>query len=105
MADTWVTDLRHFLDESGEVPDLPGPAMNIAVFTGAIAAWVTGRDRDKHESTNVACRRSPGHRRCRGEIVAGFHEDSTITWVCPICGDTKIVRGWEGTRWDRSSDL
>ncbi len=42
MADTWITDLRHFLDESGELPeDLPGPALKLALFQGSIVSWMT----------------------------------------------------------------
>ena len=46
VGNTWVTDVRHFLDGVGAVPDdMPGPALNLALFLGAIVAWVTsGRE-------------------------------------------------------------
>ena len=66
LGNTWVTDMRHFLDGAGAMPDgMPGPALDLALFLGAIVAWVTsGRSAADHRM-NVACRRSPGSR-CKG---------------------------------------
>jgi len=59
--------------------DLPGPALNLARFLGAIVAWVTSGRSSPDPRTNVPCRRSPGRRRCAGEILASFEADgSTI---------------------------
>lgn len=103
IGGTWVTDMRHCLDASGAIPeDLPGPALNLALFLGAIVAWVTSGRSSPDPRTNVPCRRSPGRRRCAGEILASFEADgSTIVWDCPACGDNGVTRGWEGTPWDR----
>ena len=103
IGGTWVTDMRHCLDASGAIPeDLPGPALNLALFIGAIVAWVTSGPSSADRRTNVACRRNPGRRRCLGEILASFEPDgSTIVWHCPACGDNGVTRGWEGTPWDR----
>ena len=105
MTDTWITDMRHFLDEAGSFPaNMPGPALNLALFLGAIVAWVTRQGRGPFEETNVGCRRSPGRRRCLGDILARFSEDAAaIDWHCPICGDNGVIRGWESTRWDRTA--
>lgn len=36
-ARTWITDMRHYLDEHGSLPaDMPGPAVNLALFLGSI---------------------------------------------------------------------
>lgn len=102
MADTWVTDMRHYLDESGNVPAMSGPAANLALFLGSIVGWVTSRGAMRPDRTNVPCRRKPGRVRCVGEIVANLTgEPGTISWRCPVCGDNGVVRGWEGTGWDR----
>ena len=106
----WISDLRHFLDEEGEIPDeLPGPALEMALFLGSIAAWVTSREcRDPYCEdawTNVPCRRRPRRRRCRGTIVAWLDSDgATIVWQCLNCGDRGTITGWEGTDWDRRPD-
>jgi hypothetical protein len=101
MRHTWMTDMRHYLDERGDLAPKPGPAMNLALFMGSIVAWATSHA-EPRVRTNVACRRSPGRVRCRGEILAApGDEPGRIVWECPECGDNGITYGWEGTRWDR----
>lgn len=93
--------MRHYLDDDGEVASMPGPALNLALFLGSIVSWTTAFGLGGR--TNVPCRRSPGRRRCLGEIVASFHSDPEgIRWHCPVCGDNGLIHGWEGTPWDRS---
>ena len=44
MNKTWVTDMRHYLDETGSLAaTMPAPALNLAFFLGSIVGWVTGR--------------------------------------------------------------
>ena len=30
MGDTWVTDMTHFLDDTGQIGEMPAPARNLA---------------------------------------------------------------------------
>jgi len=103
MPMTYVTNMQHFLDENGAVPEvIPGPALNIALFLGSIVGWVTSHQDRQKERTNAPCRRSPGRRRCPGNVYAWFDTDGlTIIWECPICHDNGTIRGWEDTLWDR----
>jgi hypothetical protein len=106
MGNTWITDMRHFLDEdSFLVADMPAPALNLALFLGSIVAWVTsGRTIGEAYYTNVPCRRRPGRKRCHGTIAASLGPDgSAVYWHCPVCGDNGVTRGWEGTEWDRNA--
>jgi len=97
-----ITDLRHFLNEAGELAEMPGPAVRIATFLCSIVRWRTGFS-GARTRTNVWCRRSPGRRHCRGEIEAEYTDGRhTIAWGCPECGDRGFLHGWEGTRWDMS---
>jgi len=100
-----ITNLLHFLDEQGEIAaEIPGPALDLALFLGAIVGWVTIRQVDHSEETNVPCLRRQGRRRCTGPIFA--HQDgSTIMWECPVCGDHGVITGWEDTFWDRRTGL
>ena len=100
----WVVDMRHYLDEeTGDLPDgLPSPVLNLALFFGSIVAWVTDHLPHGDWHTNVPCRRSPGRRRCLGDIVAELDRASGyIAWQCPICGDNGLIHGWEDTLWNR----
>lgn len=102
---SWVTDMRHYLDEeTGDLPDgLPAPALNLALFLGSIVAWVTDHMPAGDWHTNVPCRRSPGRKRCLGEIVAELDPGTgQIAWQCPVCGDNGVIHGWEDTLWNRS---
>ena len=103
MGDIRITDMRHYLDEAGRLhKDMPGPALSLAQFLGSIVGWVTSHPPGSHERTNVLCRRSPGRRRCLGDIYARFEQEGTvISWRCSICEDNGFIRGWEGTFWDR----
>ncbi|MGQ0735814.1 MAG: hypothetical protein ACT4QD_19435 [Acidobacteriota bacterium] len=103
----WVVDMRHYLDEeTGDLPeDIPERLLGLAIFFGAIVVWVTDHLPDGDWLTNVPCRRSPGRRRCRGEIVAELDGASGhIVWQCPLCGDNGLIHGWEDTLWDRRRD-
>ena len=99
---TYITDLRHYLDEgTGELAEMPTPALKLAMFLASIVAWTTVTERDGPELTNVWCWRRPRRAPCRGEVVAGFADGtSAIVWQCPLCGVNGEIRGWEDSQWD-----
>ncbi len=103
MARTWITDMRHYLDENDDLPPgMPAAAAHLALFQGAIVAWVTSRSASAGESTNVPCHRRAGKPLCTAEVQAWLRpEDAAIAWECPACGDQGVIHGWPGTRWDR----
>lgn len=51
----WVVDMRHYLDEeTGDLPDaMPEGVLTLAIFFGAIVAWVTDHLPDGDAYTNV----------------------------------------------------
>ena len=96
MGDTWVTDIRHYLDDDGELIRASGFARRLAEHQCAIISAVTARSRDESEwLTEVRCRRRPNRKACEGSIVARFDEEdpTTIAWLCPFCGDNGYIRG------------
>ncbi len=107
MGDTWVTDMNHYLDTDGMIAEnMSTGALNLALHQGAIVAWMTSRRPQDIERTNVNCRRSPGRRRCPGEIIAAFDDETGgIVWRCPLCDDNGFIHGWEGTPWDRTGEI
>ena len=71
VAKMYIIDLRHYLDaETGDLADITGPALNVAMFFASIAAWATINTSQDDPSTNVWCWRRPGRTLCRGEILA-----------------------------------
>lgn len=102
MGDTWITDIRHFLDDRGEFPHgLPRPALNLATHLARIIEAVTQRSKaTKPFPTNVQCRRRPLRKRCEGYIIAFLQNDSRIRWYCPFCHDNGFISGWQNTKWN-----
>jgi hypothetical protein len=101
VANTWITDMTHFLEAGRLAPTLPGPARKLVEHLGAIVAAVTSDDALAPTHSRVACRRRPKRRPCTGEIQAWLDlSEDAICWRCPVCGDNGVIRGWEGTLWD-----
>jgi len=98
-----IADIRCYLIEDGSLPDLPEPALKVALHLSAIVGWISRSRSRTLRLTNVPCRRRPRRRRCPGEIEACLDpETGTIEWVCPLCTDDGTITGWEGTRWDKT---
>ena len=58
MGDTWVIDIRHYLDENDELVKAPGPAHRLAEYLCALISAVTARPRDEVDwVTEIRCRR------------------------------------------------
>ncbi|HYK89684.1 MAG TPA: hypothetical protein VE398_12985 [Acidobacteriota bacterium] len=56
MGNTWITGMRHYLDDAGHLPEaMPGPALGLAQFLGSVVEWVTSHPLGRFERT-----RSPG---------------------------------------------
>jgi len=105
MGDTWISDIRHFLDADGRIPDdLPGPALRLAYYFGSIVEAVTLHEKRQIVNTGIRCRRRPGRKRCPGEVLALIDEknNSAINWQCPMCNNNGIISGWQGTFWDKT---
>jgi hypothetical protein len=99
MANTYIIDLRHFLDEeTDDLAEMPGSALRMAMLFASIAAWATINTSRDDPSTNVWCWRRPGRTQCRGEIIAERQRGSPeITWQCLQCGSLpKNVRPFVG---------
>ena len=103
MPKTYVIDIRHYLDERGKVAKMPAPALAIALFCGAVVAWVTGWPGPRSgDLTNGICRRSRARPPCSTEVYARLRPGGAIEWRCPACGEQGTISGWQGTRWDQS---
>ena len=103
MAETWITDITHFLDEEGGIITRPPRARNLAESLTAIIIMASFPEPDYPPEYLVRCRRRLNHKPCREEIV-GFVDPETdyIVWMCPVCGDRGLISNWHGTIWDMS---
>ena len=100
---TWVTDLSHFVDETGNLPtNIPGPARRLAEYLASIVVAATSAaDNQGQAVQRVKCRRRPGREACPGVIEYRLWADERITWKCPSCGDNGVISNWQSTAWDR----
>ncbi len=101
MGNTWITDLRDFLNDEGGPAEMPKQARALVNYLGQIVKAVTTRN-GKTLATGVRCRRLRRRKLCPGEIIAFMNEQRTISWSCPVCGNNGLISGWEGAIWDWS---
>jgi hypothetical protein len=103
MADTWITDFTHFLDEEGNLVSEPAPAKVLAEYFAAIVFMASFPDVEYPPEYIVKCRRKPNRKPCLEEIVA-FIDPHTedVVWMCPKCQDKGIISNWRHTMWDLS---
>jgi hypothetical protein len=105
MGDTWITDMMHFLDIMEPDADIPDRTRRLAEYFGKIVEAATSRPALYLVDTEVRCRRRPKRKPCPGHIRLVCNEDEgEIVWECTSCDDHGIIRGFEGTPWDRSID-
>ena len=104
MADTWIVDITHFLDQDGCLEPTSRPALRLAEYIGSIIVMVSATDSALAGLATVACRRRPGRKKCPGEIVAQIEaETDALVWHCPNCGDNGLIARWRKTLWDLTS--
>ncbi|MFN2267923.1 MAG: hypothetical protein ABR542_09935, partial [Desulfonatronovibrio sp.] len=100
-ADTWVVNLKHFLNSDGSIAPKSGPALRIAEHFAAIVQEITADIMEQRGYEKVRCRRRPNHKPCLGEIESILDpETGMILWRCPVCGDNGSISGWEESFWD-----
>jgi len=99
---TMSTDIRHFLDEKGNVPDLPREALDLFEYLSSIVEAATIEDESSPEPDEVECRSIVNGQRCPGDVdVILFPDSAEIVWQCAVCGEDGFICGWEGTKWDK----
>ncbi len=89
----YVTDLTHFLDKSGAIGPVKGPARAMAQFQVDVVAHAT-------DATFTA----PAAPRCfkckKVAVEAARAQDDAIVWFCPKCRSEGRISNWQGSLWD-----
>jgi hypothetical protein len=97
-----ITNIQHFLDENGEVPDLPFEAQELLNFLSAIVEAATIAYDRPITLAGIKCRNIIKGKPCSGEIeVWVYAENNEIGWECLDCGEEGVITHWEGTPWDK----
>ena len=102
MNETYVTDLTHFLDETGKIrPDIPGEAREMASFLALIVDAVTTQFPRIGSGVEIRIRCHAAG--CQGAIIGALgSRDELVHWRCPACGDGGTISNWQRTRWDNT---
>lgn len=103
MANIWIVDLRHYLNQDGSIGIKSGTGRRLAEHFAAIVQETSGDTDGEGRFPKVKCRRRPRRKPCAGAIESYIDPgDDAIVWRCPVCGDNGAISGWEGTLWDFS---
>jgi predicted RNA-binding Zn-ribbon protein involved in translation (DUF1610 family) len=99
MKQTYVTDITHYLDETGELAEMPGPARKLASFLVLLIDATSQVGPVSDFDTKIRCRTDA----CTGSIrtsLASMNDE--IVWRCPDCGHNGVIREWQGTKWNQA---
>ena len=89
----YITDLTHFLDESGAIAPIKGAARAMAQFLVEVVAHAT----DESEASPAA----PTCFKCKkGQVTAVRAADDAVVWTCPKCEAEGRISKWQGTLGD-----
>ena len=96
----YIIDVRHFLDDKGNIAPQRGPARRMAEFVTAVVAHASDFDRpDETPGPRCfKCRQRDDHR-----VQTGFTDDDALAWTCPACETHGRISNWQGTFWDLSA--
>lgn len=97
---TLIVDIRHWLDERGELPldnlQVRRRALRIAQLIEAGGPLEAGQVRE----TLVACSSRPNRKPCLGLLWVEKADDERICAYCLACKREEIViSGWQDTMW------
>jgi hypothetical protein len=98
MSRTYVTDITHYLDGTGEIAEMPGPARKLASFLTLLIDAATQVVPIRGYDTRIRC----SSKACHGSIRTSLASlDQEIVWSCPECGHNGTIRNWQGTKWNQ----
>ncbi len=103
MQKAFVCDLRHFLNESGQLPsELPTTARRLAQFMANVIMQVSYPPSSKFVQLRAECPGTFLRKRCQENVLGNMDDKGCIWWLCPKCGDEGRINGWQGIYWDHS---
>ncbi|MBU0488001.1 MAG: hypothetical protein KKA07_06005 [Bacteroidetes bacterium] len=91
-----VSQLTHFLDESG---NLPADMTKEAAQLGGFLAMVVDAATTGEENGTLPCSK----KKCKGNIIHEFSDDATVIFFhCTDCNKAGEISNWQGSRWDNT---
>ncbi len=93
----YVIDIRHYLNDKGDIEPAKGPARKMADFITSVIAHASDVGRLEN-APGPLCFRCRKRDNCR--VLAGVMDDETVAWHCPACGTEGHISNWQGTFWN-----
>ncbi len=98
MNGTYITDITHYLDDAGELAEMPAPARQLASFLVLLIDAATQAFPANDHETRIRCRTDD----CVGSIRTSLSSmKGEISWYCPDCGHNGVIRNWQATKWNQ----
>ena len=94
-------DLRHFLDEEGNVLALTAQAKKVFEFLTKIVMSVSENIEKPLIDVDLKCNTRADDLTCDGDIKAKCLSISMIEWHCDFCEASGTVSNWHGSTWDK----
>jgi hypothetical protein len=89
----YVSDLTHFLDKSGAIGPVKGPARAMAQFQVDVVAHAS-------DATSTAPPAPTCFKCKKGSVETVRAHDDAIVWSCPRCRTEGRISNWQGSLWD-----
>jgi hypothetical protein len=101
MSRSFVTNLPHYLNESGVIASsLPKSTRHLVENLSHLVAWVTAQP-SAVVRPKFSCWRNIKRKSCGGAIDASIELESfDIVWHCLGCGDHGVISHWQNSVWD-----
>ena len=97
-----ITNIQHFLNENGGVPELNPETRELLTFLTAIIEAASVAYDLPVSFASVNCRTVKDGEQCDGDIEVWVDFDSHIIgWECLECAEEGTISNWEGTQWDK----
>ena len=98
----YVIDVRHYLNDKGDIAVKRGPARKMVDFVTAVIAHASDFDRPEEAPgpTCFKCRQRDDRR-----VETGMADDEIVVWCCPACVTHARISGWQGTFCDDSQGM
>ncbi len=89
----YITDLTHYLDKSGAIGPVKGPARAMAQFLVDVVTHAS-------DATGAPLA-TPICFKCKKiEVEASRAQDDAIVWICLACHTEGRISNWKGSLWD-----
>ncbi len=98
---TLKADLRHFLDEEGNVLELTEQAKTVFKFLIKIVSSVSDNIEQPLLYVDLKCNSRADELSCIGCIEATCITVDMIEWHCDTCEASGTISNWQGSMWDK----